>query len=361
MPIPGQNYQNIVQYLQALYQDAPFYNRHNITHPVVFYPAPSSQITDIDSITGHLSESPLMRDDLLIYSYAHLHTLQNTQRTMYDGVTFALKQVRTRPLRIDAMTGSYFDMIATCQALNQEIIDSSDHVFMRLPLRAQYHRSVDPLNAITRGRGRSAAIGGAVLIVFRHSSGYQAILAQRSASNATDPGSYHLLPAFIFQPQTTDVKACEWQFSYHVYRELLEELFGVSEIQSDDNHSEQVMQHPAIQYLQQLMQSNQAGLYLTGVSVNLLTLRPEICALLLIHDAGWYERISTPGSDIAMDTTAETLNGLTLVPAENDAAVQAMIPDSHLTIPPQAIPALWEGLDLARRLWQNRDKSPGVE
>jgi hypothetical protein len=44
---------------------------------------------------------------------------------------------------------------------------------------------------------------------------------------------------------------------------------------------------PGIVRLNRLVEEGLAGLHYTGVSVNLLTLRPEICTLLLVRDPGW--------------------------------------------------------------------------
>lgn len=45
---------------------------------------------------------------------------------------------------------------------------------------------------------------------------------------------------------------------------------------------------PEITRLNELLGSDEGHLYYTGVSVNLLTLRPEICMLLLIENPSWF-------------------------------------------------------------------------
>lgn len=45
--------------------------------------------------------------------------------------------------------------------------------------------------------------------------------------------------------------------------------------------------------MEELLAKGQAQLLVTGAMVNLLNLRPEICTLLLIRDAAWYEQHDT--------------------------------------------------------------------
>jgi hypothetical protein len=49
--------------------------------------------------------------------------------------------------------------------------------------------------------------------------------------------------------------------------------------------------------LQNLLNDNEADLYLTGITVNLLNLRPEVCLLLLIRTEDWYLHHSQNPSD----------------------------------------------------------------
>ncbi|SNQ59814.1 conserved hypothetical protein [Candidatus Methanoperedens nitroreducens] len=44
-----------------------------------------------------------------------------------------------------------------------------------------------------------------------------------------------------------------------------------------------------LKILRKLIENNEAELFFTGVAVNLLNLRPEICTLLLIKSPEWYK------------------------------------------------------------------------
>jgi hypothetical protein len=82
-----------------------------------------------------------------------------------------------------------------------------------------------------------------------------------------------------------------------------------------------------------------------------LSLRPEICALLLIRDPDWWRRVQAVGSPYQLDTGAEASGKLLLVPIADDQRLLASLPpDYHLNMVPQAIAAFWQGVDLAREL-----------
>ena len=154
-----EQYKLICDYL-ARYYDVQLYERGGIRHPLVNYPSSPEQSVDVDSVSGHLADQAPDRDSFGFYNYAYLHSLQNSGRNLFNGTTFVLKRLRTNPLRIDATTGKYFDMIATCIALEAELLDVFESGMIRLPMRTQYHRLIDAKEALTSGKGRSAAIGG---------------------------------------------------------------------------------------------------------------------------------------------------------------------------------------------------------
>jgi len=339
----------MIDYLRKLYP-VPLLQRGDVSYAVRVYEPQPEQITDIDSFLGALPQQQYSADTMTAYNRAYLHSLQNGTYNLYNGLTFILRRLRPNPLRIEADLGTYFDMLATCAALEQELRDAAVRRFIRLPLRSQYHREHDPTAALLDGRGRSAALGGVVLTVYNDDGVYTALLARRSARNATDPGFFHTLPAFMFQPQRLPVDPLEWRFSHHVYREFLEELFAMPE--TPDAPPDHFYNHPALRDLQAMQADGRAGLYFTGVGLNLLTLRPEITGLLLIHDPDWIRRVSEPDSAYPLNASAEAQDGRVVrLPIADDAGLLAALPaDSHLRMPPQAAAALWQGVDLARQL-----------
>ncbi len=339
------SYNKATAYLTKFY-GADVFTRNGVKHPIVVYPPEPQQVDDIDSIMGTLTlDTP---SDAPIYDYGYLHTLQNSGRNVFNGITYSLHYLEQHPLTLHGQMGRYYDMLATSGALENELKQTLETKLIRLPLRSQMHRTVNVSQALWHGAGRSATIGGACLVVYNDSGTYRAILARRSNRNATDPNFYHVLPAFIFQPTHAEAVLSGWRISQHIYREYLEELFGAAEDNTGD--SEWIYAHPAVQDLQAMMQRGEASLHLTGITVNLLTLRPEICALLLIRDPEWWTRITAPNSLTPLNTHSETQDGfIERVPIASDEALLAALPsDLHTMMPPQAYTALWLGVDLAR-------------
>ncbi|MGB7337407.1 MAG: hypothetical protein WBC91_00835 [Phototrophicaceae bacterium] len=338
-----ETYALIAEYLGRFY-DTPLYQRHEISHPVIQHRPSIAQSYDVNSVIGHLTADTPSKDTMGFYNYAYLHTLQNSGRHLFNGTTFALKRLRTNPLRIDATLGTYYDMLATCIALESELLDVMSAGMIRLPMRSQYHRTFDAQQALTSGKGRSATLGGVMLTVFNDEGIYKAIVSQRTGQHATRPNALHLLPAFIFQPMNAENPTDEWTFKHHLYREYLEELVGMAE------GTHEMEQHPALRDLKAMEADGRAEIRLTGVSMNLLTLRAEISTLLIIHDPDWWRALQSGENGYQLNTP-ETQNTVLLIPIADDESALATLPDDYyLTMVPQAIPAFWDGLDMARSI-----------
>jgi len=359
MPLDNRDYKNMTDYLQHLYQCRP-YARAGIEHPAtVYYPA-DWQVHDVDSLLDSTPPTAEARD-FGVYDYSYLHDLQNSKPGLHNGQTFTLKSIREKPLKLRGALGRYYDMLATCAALERELRDAVAEGWMRAPSRATYHRGVQPAEALRRGIKRSAAIGIGTLTVFNDGGRYKALLARRSDATAYDSGMFHVLPAMMFGPTTAGFRdAREWSVKHQVLREVLEELFAMPE-QLDPARWDFFADHPALRYLLSLLDSGGAQLCASGIILNLLTLRPEISTLLLIHDPAWYRRVTAPDSDMPLMTAEETLSETVVAaPIQDDAAFLSHFPaDMHLMMPAQATATLWLGIDLARRLISS--EPPAIE
>ncbi len=349
MPLDNLAYKKLTDYLRRLYQCQPF-ARHGIEHPVtVFYPS-ESQMRDVDSLLDPWRPVAESRD-FAVYDYSYLHDLQNSKKGIYNGATFTMRQIRENPLQLRGQIGCYYDMLATCAALERESRAAAETGLMRAPTRAAYHRQVPPAVALLRGDGRSAAIGIGALTVFNDGDVYRAILAKRSEATALDSNMYHVLPAMMFEPTTAEfADRREWSVKHQILREVLEEIFGLPEARRP-RRWDYFYDHPALRYLLLLMERGKARLLVTGIILNLLTLRPEISALLLIHDPEWYARITAKDSDMPMQTAAETLGGsVVMAPIGSDEDFLAYYPPNlHLSMPAQATATMWLGIEQARR------------
>lgn len=344
------DFKNMTDYLQHLYQCVP-YTHAGIEYPVTVYYPSGAQMLDVDSILDpYLPQAE--SKDYAIYDYSYLHNLQNSKPSLFNGRIFTLHFIRPKPLKIRGALGYYYDMLATCIALENELYAAIEDGWMLAPNRAQYHRHVTPQDAILRGDRRSAGIGISTLVVFNHAGTYKAMLAVRSNNTAFDSNMYHVLPAMMFQPSSPNFdNAAEWSIRLQVMREVLEELFNMPENRAPERW-DFFYEHPAYVYLQDLMAQGKAHLYLSGLTLNLVTLRPEITTLLLIQEPEWFERITAADSDIPFLTTDETVkNSVVFAPIMTDVDFLAHFPQHfHLHMPPQASTAMWLAIELARKI-----------
>ncbi len=349
MLVDNPNYSTMTDCLLRLYQCQPFV-RHGTKHPVtVFYPS-ESQVYDIDSLLDAEPPTPGERD-FAVYDYSYLHDLQNSKPALYNGSTLTLKQIRQNPLKLRGQIGLYYDMLATCAAFERELRHAVEAGMPRAPARTAYHRHIPPLDSLLRGDKRSAAIGIGVLTVFNDGESYRAILARRSQATAFDSNMFHVLPAMMFEPTTAGFSdRREWSVKHQILREVLEEIFALPE-QRRPQRWDYFYDHPASRFLLMLLENGKAQLCATGIILNLLTLRPEISALLLIHDPAWHDRVFAAEGDIPFATADETQSdSVVMAPIATDEAFLARFPpDLHLSMPAQATATLWLGIDQARR------------
>lgn len=344
-------YQRLTDYFA---QDYPLYERAGIRYPVVLNEPDSSQLNDPDSLLAN--GVPTAFEDPATFAFRdemHLESLRQNGRRMENKITFSFHHLETHPLKLHARLGTYFDMLTTCDALDQEMRHYAAHpesTPAALLRRNRLHKLIPPQRALVDGTGRSATLGVATLTVFNHAGTYEAILVRRSQAAAVDPGFYHVLPAFVLQPGGRDVQGTEWSITHHLYRELLEELFGLPE-QDQPASPDYFYDHPALVALKALIASGRASLHLTGLVLNLLTLRPEVCAMLLIRDPNWYEQ----AAHTFQEAWEAEQRSLVFAPISSDDALLSALPaevrgELYAHMGPQASVALWLGVDRARTL-----------
>jgi hypothetical protein len=121
-------------------------------------------------------------------------------------------------------------------------------------------------------------------------------LSPRSVTVATKRRSYHVVPSGMFQPfipgESSDLLREQFSVSATVMREFVEELYGVEELETGDGRVDPhaIYRRREARLLSDMLEAGDAALLYSGVAVNLLALRPEICTVLVIDDPGWYER-----------------------------------------------------------------------
>jgi transcriptional regulator with XRE-family HTH domain len=232
---------------------------------------------------------------------AHLDT--------WNQLTYDL-QAMTRDeqgrVQLHCKLGTYYHSLSTSECLDPELLEAyaawpdsqPEQVWPRLERRSWLHERVaDP---VADGRYRSAALGVSTLTIVRVRNrtfdGYKMFLSPRSVTVATQRRRYHVVPSGMFQPfipgDASDLLQGQFSVADTVMREFVEELYGVEELETGDGRvdPEAIYHRREARLLSDMLRAGDAALLYSGVAVNLLALRPEICTVLVIDDPGWWER-----------------------------------------------------------------------
>ncbi|MEP7009366.1 MAG: toll/interleukin-1 receptor domain-containing protein [Acidobacteriota bacterium] len=229
---------------------------------------------------------------------------------LWDQATFTLRSVTDgsdgRIETIDCSIGAYFAAVNTCDVLEEELkaiglmpleaVGDFRKAYEGLPLRRGLHHGkvgATTLAEVWSGTGRSAAIAVSVLFVCFDGDEYRFYVRRRSPTVAVHPLNYHVVPSFMFQPMLVGHELSEFSLRYNVLREVAEELFsrpegGGAEEGTTITTPKDLYLLPEVAALESLLESGAAELVVTGMSVNLLNLRPEVLCVLVIHDHNWF-------------------------------------------------------------------------
>lgn len=267
--------------------------------PVVTFSAPAEQRREVDSVLGNLSSSVREQEELVVDDERYLRLVRGVDRTLWNGPTYVMERLTLKPrLQVDCALGWYFDSLRSCDSLEWELLKALGKGHRRrkgglsglskeLSLRRRLHKIVD--DPVRSGHGRSAALACSTLVVFNDGREWRVLLRQRSSTVAVHRQLYHVIPSFMMQPLMSSYER-EYSVVHNVLREFGEELFDIDELVRDEGHVafDWFYEQPPVRHLRELLDSGEAQLLLTGLAVNLLNLRPEICTLLLIFTPDWY-------------------------------------------------------------------------
>jgi hypothetical protein len=362
---------HLYRYLAWKYGGHQLLRRAGRVYPVAVFPAHPDQAGDVESALLELRDAAWLDEELSPRSALFRRLLERTAASgrPRDLATYTMTSLRTsdRGPVVACQRGTYFRGLETCDSLEWEILTaaagldaSSETAFQRfdegLTLRSALHAAVaDP---VTDGRHRSAHLSVSTLVVYRDEGRFFAWLAPRSESGVTAyrDGLLHVVPSFVFQPVGGTFQD-EWSVRGQVYREYLEELFDRPEV-TDAGQAGRGDLDPCLAMLLQLLDRGEATLSLTGVAVNLLNLRPEICTLLLVESPDWFRHHSeraAPSQRFRLNhefgqgrDRRDAGSRVELALAGPDEMIEPVL-EPHRLIPPAAA-ALWLGAGLARRL-----------
>lgn len=321
------------QYLAWKYGGERLLARAGHVYPAVCY---RSRQTGVESVLGALDETPAAgTGDDTVSRLARL-----VDPALTNGHIYVMRRFSAGArLTVDCGLGRYFGMLDTCSAIEVELraaicAGERDPAALdaKLPLRNAAHKAAggDP---IACGAGRVAAIGLSLLVACRANDGYCMRLARRGNGGlGMGAGQLHAVPSGMFD--FLDARR-DYSVGVKLREEYAEELFGNRAGVLDE--------------LDRLLKTGGARMFLTGVAMDLLNLRPEICTLLIIDTPDWFERAQRArlNDEFLPETPEEGFNGWVKL-----AGDEAMVLDAGLTparmIPPGAA-AFWLGVDVLRQ------------
>ncbi len=369
--------ERILRFLEWKYQGEQILERCGYRYPVAIYQAPEIQKGIVDSVLGSLHRYIPPDDDFIVWDAKYRSLISPLELLLesptMDRLTYTMRSLVTDgKLQLECELGSYFRALDTCDALEWEILSNATQLVgkdesafrafdAKLPLRKSLHDAV--ANPVIDGTGRSAAIGISTLIAFNDGSRFQLLIRRRSERGvAVHAGLLHVIPSFMFQPATVNIPE-EFSVQHNIFREYLEELFSRSEPEDTEGDYRYFYGDPRLKYLRALISVDKVKLLLTGVAVNLLNLRPEICTLLLIQSPEWYEKSSEEpqlrwhfneefASILNRPNRPEELVGRVPLSQKDMELLQSGFVYPSRTVPSGAA-AFWLGVDTLRSIFRD--------
>jgi hypothetical protein len=264
-----------------------------------------ADLVNPDDILGALDSSttePLVSSPTLnVAEYAaarlFIKSIYTAGPIKYEGLEYCMTAIDLAGSlpRVDGRFGLYYDNILTQYAMEWELKKAlkehgndalaPDRVGA-LPLRETVERGRNPL---FDGTQRCTAMTVSMLMVFeRREQGLWTIIQRRSRAVGLSAGMLHVVPAGMFEAKNKHEK---WSVQSAVRREMLEEVYNEQEQQGDGipGFEDHLLRKEPILFLSQLLKEGRAEFSVTGICCDLLNLRPEICTILFVRDAGLTE------------------------------------------------------------------------
>lgn len=259
---------------------------------------------DPDAILGELDKTPTRRRESFAgfseeqYSAARAFVESKLKTALHphDGRNYVLDRLSidatTGVPRLTGRFGLYYDNILTQYAVEWELrrLAAASPDFLAriavpntLPLREHVEDLSAGAGVFSSGAGRSASLTVSTLLLFDvPGPGLCGLITRRSSKVAVSPGMLHVVPAGMFEAPNTLVP---WSVRRNIWRELLEELYDDEEQCGTDGDrlDEDNLNRPPVDTIHRLLEDGSAEIVVTGLCGDLLSLRVEICTLLLIQ------------------------------------------------------------------------------
>jgi hypothetical protein len=292
----------LIEFLCWKYRNYPILTRaKNVRYPVAVFGVHGSQQYEIESILSKPLRKEYHKEDFKFRDARFRALASKIGLPLQNKMTYDMLSLENgRQLKITCRIGYYYDMLDTCFSLYWEILsqfekanDTDRRNFekfdKKLELRRGLHSAIE--DPVRNGVGRSNAIGISTLIAYNDGGVTKLWVKRRSSRGvAVYPQGVSVMPSGMFQPLVGFVDN-EYSIRNSIFREYLEELFSMPE-GSGEEAFDYFYEDPRLKKLTSMIGSEQARLFLTGISIDLYTLRPEISTLLWIKSPEWFSHHS---------------------------------------------------------------------
>jgi hypothetical protein len=296
------NCESVVKLLQDIHNipdDLIYRTRNNVKVPFLLKNEHISELQkDVDSILGQ----PL--GDL--YKNAFIHSLKKTDNedTEIDPSEKPNKFVCThiKDGKIYCGRTNYHTIIQLCDALTDELfiflaqnsLDDTKIIESGLKLRLAAAQSVDEIENPSM-KNRIAGVGFSCFMALKDGQEWRGCITKRSEKVRVYKNCYHVVPSAMFDSLTVNYEQ-EFSVKHNIFREIMEEIFDDEELQNIDKMKAGPAvfdffydKEPLVD-LTKMLENGSAILTLLGFGIDLLNLRPEILAMLIIKDQVWMQK-----------------------------------------------------------------------
>jgi hypothetical protein len=215
------------------------------------------------------------------------------EKSFFNGPLFTIQDLDVSKPEISGSLSTYFSTLVHTDVIEFELLDALSkldedarppfNIERHLPKRTQF------LKRSPAEQKRHATIGISVLLALKEKEKhtYSVLLRHRSDNVALFPGLFNVIPSCVFQPESYYHIKKEWDLEYCIIKEYCEELFSMERNGTD--HPSKLYDWVPAKNLRSALDDKTCKILYSGVILNLLNMRPQVCCVLLI-DAAWFKK-----------------------------------------------------------------------
>jgi hypothetical protein len=338
----------------------PIFTKKEWLQPIEKLDSLISNKSSIQTFESNFDESYISRlKQRKDYYSKKLNKNLDFSTSLFNGRTFHLVKIEDNPFKLEFRSSDYFSYLSLCESRTDELVmksyflrnkKGSDKILSlenELILRNRTARIFDTSGDLGHHFWK---LGIIALTVFKSNGEYYIPISKRSNFLAEFPGRYSLVPAGVFQPLGSVNQNLEFKLSHTVFREYMEEFFGLEKLISRNQNlpTKWFYNREELKPIIESINRGESFLYYTGFGIDALAFKPEMTCLLFINDEGYFRRFEQ--FEDLMDGNWESEGILHSEKSPfldiNDKRILSILKSEKLV--PSAAMAIIEGLKLLR-------------